>query len=83
MMDDLVAVRPDGSIFTPVHWMHHETQRIACTPNMPELHAANGRAVPYPRTLDVQATTCPRCKATADYKAAQEQYQAAMRRQGR
>lgn len=79
-MDDLVAVRADGSVYIPIHFVDHETRRIACTPNLTEMHATNGRAAPYPRTLDVQAVTCPRCKATAEFKTAKQQYERATRR---
>ncbi|MBX9682126.1 MAG: hypothetical protein K2X38_25490 [Gemmataceae bacterium] len=77
--DDLTAVREDGTTFTPIHFVDHETRRIVCTPNLIEMHAANGRSVPYPRTQDVQAVSCPRCMATEDYKAAAKEYRKATR----
>lgn len=80
MDDDLTAVRPDGSKFIPVHFVDHETQRIVCSPNLSEMHAAHGRPVPYPRSGDVQAVTCPRCLATQTFHKAMGWYKLAMKK---
>lgn len=61
-------IGPQGKVTTLIHYVFIvDPERIACTPNMTELHATQH----HPNVLRSncpQAVTCPACKSTEMYK---------------
>ena len=50
------------------------TWRVACTPRAVELHAMWNRQVPWLRTDDPRACTCPVCQNTLEWVEAMKPY---------
>ena len=72
---------PDGRVQTTIHFVHPVGEAdsesvtgsrvrwaMACTPNLIQLHASRGRPVPYVRSDDPRAVTCPGCMQSAEWK---------------
>lgn len=71
-------VGPHGQVTNIVHFVHGEPNRIACMPNMTELHATLHHPN-FPRTNEVRAVSCPACKCSGPFLAAEEALQAGLR----
>ncbi len=44
------------------------THKIACVPNLVQLSSHMKRSMPWHRTDDPRAVTCPMCEGTQEYK---------------
>ena len=84
---------PDGRVQTTIHVVHPVGEAdsesvtgsrvrwaMACTPNLIQLHASRGRPVPYVRSDDPRAVTCPACQETEVFKQAAGRQEPAARR---
>jgi hypothetical protein len=62
-------VSEEGGETVLVHFARRrgDSWTVACTPNLAELHAANGRLTPWHRSDDPRAVTCPLCINTPAY----------------
>jgi hypothetical protein len=73
-MHDQEMVLPDGSKLLLIHYVAPRAVdgalRLACAPNMVELHAYEHRQWPYRRTGETGPVTCPLCKETPAYQEA-------------
>jgi hypothetical protein len=57
-----------GAVLNPqADW----TWKLACSPNLTEMHAQASRPFPYHRSDDPRAVTCPACKDTEAFKDAE------------
>ena len=69
-MDDQVMILEDGSRINLVHFTCKDAGRwiIACSPSLLSQSAIDGRAMPWRRSDDARAVTCPLCKQTPEWK---------------
>ena len=76
MPDPQEMLLPDGRKLTLVHFTYragsgaNDRWVIACTPNADALHGVVGHHLPWHRSDDPRAVTCPGCKWTDAYKGA-------------
>jgi len=62
----------DGTLVTPIHFLYQDEAakrigiewRMACQPHLTNFSASEGKAVPFMRTAEANAVTCPICKMT-------------------
>ena len=58
-----------------------DTWRIACVPNLTQLHDKDRWQQPWQRSSDVRAVTCPACRGAAQFQAAKAELDAVLARQ--
>ncbi len=71
-------IRADGNLILLVHLLVEQVADepiIACVPNLRRMTATEQRAVPWQRSTDHRAVTCPLCQVTAAYLTAEHRLQ--------
>lgn len=65
-------ILPSGSMITVIHFTYKvgNDYRLACMPNMTNLHVTVGGRPAYQRTNEKAAVTCPGCRKTHAYLSA-------------
>ncbi len=81
-MEHQVMLLEDATPILPVHYAVRTAEgphRIVCEPNLEYLHSLPRRPVPWQRTNDPRAVTCPLCKSTVAFQKALAQQAPIMR----